>query len=239
MEQRLLVAFLLMGLVLFLTPYVYKAPPPPKKPVPTPAAAVPQTPARATPAEPQASARGVPAQPVPGQIQAAAEQEFTVDTDFYRIRFSNHGAVVQSWVLKKYLDRAESPSRSSSSIRPRFPKSRRRSRSISRTSRPRPRSTPAFTLPNPRRTTSESITSSPTGNSTRASPSTSRARATWRKSLPKSRSTAHRYRTPSNGAAASAMPRFKIGRASNTPSTTISPRISSSSKTPRLPKTAP
>ena len=44
MEQRLLVAFLLMGLVLFLTPYIYKAPPPPKKPdTPTPAAQVAQT----------------------------------------------------------------------------------------------------------------------------------------------------------------------------------------------------
>ena len=31
MEQRLLLAFVLMGLVLFLTPYFYKAPPPPAK----------------------------------------------------------------------------------------------------------------------------------------------------------------------------------------------------------------
>ncbi len=31
MEQRLLLAFVLMGLVLFLTPYFYKAPPPPPK----------------------------------------------------------------------------------------------------------------------------------------------------------------------------------------------------------------
>jgi YidC/Oxa1 family membrane protein insertase len=106
MEQRLLLAFLLMGLVLFLTPYIYKAPPPPKKPVPTPAA--PQSQAtkkpEAVPVKPAADA-----QPVPGQIQAAGEQEFAVDTDFYRIQFSNHGAVVHSWVLKKYLDRAEKP----------------------------------------------------------------------------------------------------------------------------------
>ena len=32
METRLLLAFLLMGLVLFLTPYVYKPAPPPAKP---------------------------------------------------------------------------------------------------------------------------------------------------------------------------------------------------------------
>ncbi len=39
MEIRLLLAFLLMGLVLFLTPYIYKAPPPPKKPVTAPVTA--------------------------------------------------------------------------------------------------------------------------------------------------------------------------------------------------------
>jgi len=107
MEQRLLLAFLLMGLVLFLTPYIYKAPPPPKKPVPqsqAPLPVQPQAPAREIPAKPTASP-----QPVPGQIQASGEQEFTVDTQFYRIRFSNHGAVVHSWVLKKYLDRSEKP----------------------------------------------------------------------------------------------------------------------------------
>ena len=106
MEQRLLLAFLLMGLVLFVTPYIYKAPPPPKKPATPPAAQTtqPANKPEAVPTKPAANA-----QPVPGQIQAAAEQEFTVDTDFYRIRFSNHGAVVHSWVLKKYLDRAEKP----------------------------------------------------------------------------------------------------------------------------------
>ena len=31
MEQRLLLAFVLMGVVMFLTPYFYKAPPPPAK----------------------------------------------------------------------------------------------------------------------------------------------------------------------------------------------------------------
>jgi YidC/Oxa1 family membrane protein insertase len=105
MEMRLLLAFLLMGLVLFLTPYIYKAPPPPKKPV-TPPAAAQVTPEQKTPA---AAAQAAPAEAVPGQIQASGEQEFIIDTEDYRIRFVNRGAVVTSWVLKKYPDRAGKP----------------------------------------------------------------------------------------------------------------------------------
>ncbi len=106
MEMRLLLAFLLMGLVLFLTPYIYKAPPPPKKPV-TPPATAQVTPEQKNPAV--AAAQAAPAEPVPGQIQASAEQEFIIDTQDYRIRFVNRGAVVTSWVLKKYLDQAGKP----------------------------------------------------------------------------------------------------------------------------------
>ncbi|HTR38873.1 MAG TPA: membrane protein insertase YidC [Bryobacteraceae bacterium] len=105
MEQRLLLAFLLMGLVLFLTPYIYKTPPPSKT---------------AKPAAPAASSETVASQPapavapaatenVPGRIAAASEQSFDVDTDIYHVRFSNHGALVQSWILKKYRDRAGKP----------------------------------------------------------------------------------------------------------------------------------
>jgi YidC/Oxa1 family membrane protein insertase len=112
MEIRLLIAFLLMGLVLFLTPYLYKTPPPgPKQVAPTtPAQAAQET---KKPEAPLEAAK--PAQPAdasklaPGQIQAASEQQFTIDTDIYSVRFSNHGAVVQSWMLKKYLDHNGKP----------------------------------------------------------------------------------------------------------------------------------
>src|ERR1700730_7903352 len=108
MEKRLLLAFLLMGLVLFVTPYIYKAPPPVKKPVTPPAAA--QVAQEKKPAAlPEKPAGPAPAAPVPGQIQANAEQQFVVDTDIYRIGFSNRGAAVTSWVLKKYLDHAGKP----------------------------------------------------------------------------------------------------------------------------------
>jgi YidC/Oxa1 family membrane protein insertase len=108
METRLLLAFLLMGLVLFLTPYFYKPPPPPPKSA-TPAAATKEEQGKSAAAAPKPSAPVASQQPVPGQIQASSEQEFVVDTDLYRIRFSNRGAVVRSWVLKKYFDRAGKP----------------------------------------------------------------------------------------------------------------------------------
>jgi YidC/Oxa1 family membrane protein insertase len=105
MEMRLLFAFLLMGLVLYLSNYLYKPPPPPPKAT---------APAGKQAAAKEQKAVAVPAPPAPkevppGEIQATSEQGFVVDTDIYRIRFSNRGGVVQSWVLKEHLDAAGKP----------------------------------------------------------------------------------------------------------------------------------
>jgi YidC/Oxa1 family membrane protein insertase len=113
MEQRLLLAFVLMGLVLFLTPYFYKAPPPPPKKT-APATTTQTTPAgtKATPAQsaPQAAEpQPAPTEPVPGQIEASTEQQFVVDTDIYHITLSNRGGTVRSWILKKYRDKEGKP----------------------------------------------------------------------------------------------------------------------------------
>ena len=104
MELRLLIAFALMFLVLFVTPYFYKTPagPKPTTPPATPAQAVQVT------KKPEA-APPAPAQPAPGEMKGAAEQEFVVDTDLYKIRLTNKGAVVKSWLLKKYMDHAGKP----------------------------------------------------------------------------------------------------------------------------------
>src|SRR5580658_6561579 len=113
MEQRLLLAFVLMGLVLFLTPYFYKAPPPPPKTA-TPTSSQANsagTKAAAQPA-PQATAShpvAAVSQPVPGQIEASAEQQFVIDTDIYQVTLSNRGGTVRGWVLKKYRDHADKP----------------------------------------------------------------------------------------------------------------------------------
>jgi YidC/Oxa1 family membrane protein insertase len=108
MEQRLLLAFVLMGLVLFLTPYFYKAPPPPPKkttPVSTPSSPT-SSPAVSKTAE---AAPAAPRAPVPGQIEATTEQQFVIDTDIYQVTLSNRGGTVRSWILKKYKDRTGKP----------------------------------------------------------------------------------------------------------------------------------
>jgi YidC/Oxa1 family membrane protein insertase len=106
MEMRLLLAFVLMGLVLFVSPYLYKSPPPPPTTQGTKAAeAVKGTdkpPAQPAPIAP-------PVLQMPGQVQADKEETITVETDLYRVGFSNRGAVVRSWVLKDYKDRQGKP----------------------------------------------------------------------------------------------------------------------------------
>ena len=112
MEQRLLLAFVLMGLLLFLTPYFYKAPPPPPKKN-TVATTTETTSGSKAPVEqspPRESApSSTPTQPVPGQIEAATEQQYVIDTNIYSITLSNKGGTVVSWVLKNYKDRAGKP----------------------------------------------------------------------------------------------------------------------------------
>ena len=115
----MLLAFVLMGAILFLTPYFYKTvvPPPPAKQTPAPAKQAPEKavspPAAAAVKEPAAKkkpARPGKKQPAPPvQISAQKEETFLVDTSLYRIVLSNRGAVVRSWVLKKYKDSAGKP----------------------------------------------------------------------------------------------------------------------------------
>ena len=108
MEARLLIAFLLMGVVLFVTPYFTgnaPAPAPPAKtgPAQQKAAEVTKPPA---PEPAKAPAAAKPSAPVSGAAAVRGEKEetFTVETKLYRIVFSNKGAVVKSWVLKQYQD---------------------------------------------------------------------------------------------------------------------------------------
>jgi len=114
MEARLLIAFVLMGLVLFLTPYIYKpatAPAPGankaavSKTTDVKEAATPPPAAEA----PLAPATAPVAAEMPGQIHADKEETVAVDTDLYHIVFSNKGAVVKSWVLKDFKDHDGKP----------------------------------------------------------------------------------------------------------------------------------
>jgi YidC/Oxa1 family membrane protein insertase len=109
MEKRLLFAFLLMMGVLFLTPYFYRQPdrPPSAPPAREQAQPTERSPF-ATATEPEAAPEPAVI-PVQGEVSAPKEETFTIETDLYRIGFSNRGAVVRSWVLTKYKDNAGQP----------------------------------------------------------------------------------------------------------------------------------
>ena len=109
MEARLLIAFVLMGLVLFLTPYIYKpatAPAPganqaaTSKTTDVKEAATPPPAAEAPPPAPVTAA----ARKCRGRSIATRKRPSMVDTDLYHVVFSNKGAVVKSWVLKNFKD---------------------------------------------------------------------------------------------------------------------------------------
>jgi len=98
-ETRLLLAFVLVGIVLVGWNYIYKPPPvTPPVTVPSPAKQTPSETPKPEPATPKIAIE------VPGQIQASQAQDFTIETDLYRVQFSNQGAVVLSWILKQYKD---------------------------------------------------------------------------------------------------------------------------------------
>ena len=110
MERRLLLVFALTFLVIMLFQPVLKKylPQPPAK----------TTNSQAAPAQPQAQAPpagaatssaapvapGKKAGAVAKPQQAASESETVIENGLYRIVFTNRGARVRSWVLKKYTD---------------------------------------------------------------------------------------------------------------------------------------
>ena len=111
MEKRLLLAFALMMLVLLGAQYFFKPAPGPKPHsniTPQKAAQLSEKPASPAPAS-TAPAAGSVAPLSTKAAEASAETTETIDTNLYRIVFSNKGAVVKSWVLKKFLDNSGKP----------------------------------------------------------------------------------------------------------------------------------
>ncbi|HEX3746533.1 MAG TPA: membrane protein insertase YidC [Bryobacteraceae bacterium] len=108
-ETRLLLAFLLMGAIMFLTPYFFKsqAPTPAAKKstqasveqtAVAPTSAETKTPPPAATAAPQPTASAAPTAPV---TQAQSQPPLVIDTEYFKITFSNQGANVRAWELKK------------------------------------------------------------------------------------------------------------------------------------------
>lgn len=109
METRLLLAFGLMGLVLFSTQYFLPQPPPPaaeKKTAaaPAPSGGQPQEKADAAPSPAREAAAVDSPAAGPGRIVGEKDETYILETDVYRIVFTNRGAAIRSWVLKRYRD---------------------------------------------------------------------------------------------------------------------------------------
>jgi YidC/Oxa1 family membrane protein insertase len=108
LEKRLPLALGLMMVVLLASQYFFKPTPGPKPVTPAPsdkAAAYIAKPPVSTPAGPGAT----PGAAVEGQVQASAPATVAVDTDLYRVTFTNQGGAVKSWVLKKFQDNDGKP----------------------------------------------------------------------------------------------------------------------------------
>ena len=103
-ELRILVASLLsLAVIILWTKYFGPKPPaqvPQQNPPGVTAPATSGTPAAAAP-PPTAVAATVPSVPPAVDTQ---ERTIVVENDLYRVEFSNRGAVVKSWQLKKYKD---------------------------------------------------------------------------------------------------------------------------------------
>jgi YidC/Oxa1 family membrane protein insertase len=104
-ERRLLIVVVLTFVVLVVSQALLKkyAPPPPERPQTQTAQTQP-----AAPTPSSASAAMTPA--VPSSVaakQASSETETVIENDLYRITFTNRGAQVKSWVLKKFDNDAQ------------------------------------------------------------------------------------------------------------------------------------
>ena len=103
-EKRVMLAFTLSiaVFILFRVFFLKEPPPEPKKASPAATAATNAPKAEAKPS-------GVSAPAALPVLQGAKPEEIVVESKLYRIKFSTQGAVIKSWVLKKYLDASDQP----------------------------------------------------------------------------------------------------------------------------------
>ena len=105
-EKRLLLIFLISFVFMLLSQPLLKrffpAAPPPQKAVQS------QSSSPAPPAPPSAASTPVVSASPAVTKQAASENETVVESDLYRVTFTNRGGKVKSWVLKKFDNDSES-----------------------------------------------------------------------------------------------------------------------------------
>jgi YidC/Oxa1 family membrane protein insertase len=99
-DSKTILAFTTIFLVMFLGLQFLK----PKKPATPPAEAQQQALSASQPTQLQPAATPVAPDGEANTTQAASESSIVVENELYRITFSNRGAQVTSWILKKYKD---------------------------------------------------------------------------------------------------------------------------------------
>ena len=109
-ERRALLAFVLSIIILLVWSRFYKPPAPAPQPVASQQMSHPGQPVIPS-APPAASSTATAASAAPAAGAKAADKEaiYIVESPLYRVEFSNRGAVVQSWQLKKYSDDQKPP----------------------------------------------------------------------------------------------------------------------------------
>src|SRR3970040_168891 len=113
LQGRILLAFALSFLILFISQQFLVGPPPAPAPesATTPApppATSPAPPAETSPPSPPGSAAAQVTPPAEPR-QGAAEEQITVESDLYQAVFSTRGAAVKSWTLRRYSDAQGNP----------------------------------------------------------------------------------------------------------------------------------
>jgi YidC/Oxa1 family membrane protein insertase len=118
-EARMVIAFVLMGLILWVTPTLYRrlgiTPPEPEKKAAVTTKSADTTTKIPNPTSNTASGTPMAIQNQPTEapsaeaVSATAAQEYTLDTDLYKVVFSNRGGTVKSWTLKKFTDSNNKP----------------------------------------------------------------------------------------------------------------------------------
>ena len=109
-DMRSTMSLMLLVLAAFLGYQYFFAKPKPEQQAPAPSQAQTAAPPTLT-AQSQAPPAAVPARPSKAapQISASIETVTAVENEIFKIEFSNRGAQVEHWILKKYFDSAGKP----------------------------------------------------------------------------------------------------------------------------------
>jgi YidC/Oxa1 family membrane protein insertase len=112
-QKRMMLAFLLVFVAIFVMQLFLPKPQQPAKPqqqaqqqTPQPSPTGFATPSPSSVSKPVSSSSAAPKAQTK---QASAETEKVLENDYYRITFTNRGARVKSWILKKYKDDKNRP----------------------------------------------------------------------------------------------------------------------------------